>query len=361
MTKIAGSFYGCADRNHNKKIESSSDTDGNGWIDVDCNGDGAPDDIAGVQKKPCSNGMPQEFYGLDDECVLWTTNVFTSGDRATALSLAGGDSGASDVWVASPSGKVLRIDGVAAKIKAEIALPADCLMGTGPWGTAVDATGVAWVTEKGAGKLCWFDTRAPHTSGVVRDPQWGAVVGEGLTMDRDQNVWVGGGVARYTPDRTDGRKKLGAGWWTRIDGATGLGIAADSRSANEYFVHSCQGASVLQIPASKLKVMKADQVVMNPGWPTIKMPCTGVAVDSNQHIWGVDGQTSTRALVDKLGMITQPNVNGQPMGKNRCPAGDSCPQPGRRGLFGLHHLRLARRPCAPRRQLHPAGARLHRR
>src|SRR5262249_36337097 len=154
--------------------------------------------------------------GLDDECVLWTTNVFNAADRATALALASDDMGASVAWVGSPTGQFLRLDGVTGKITANSTLPADCSKAGGPWGMVMDYSGNAWVTERGAGKLCWFDARkAPYAGGVVRDPQWGAMVGDGITMDRDQNVWVGGGVERYTPDRSNGAKNLGAGWWIR--------------------------------------------------------------------------------------------------------------------------------------------------
>src|SRR5207302_1472483 len=88
------------------------------------------------------------------------------------------------------------------------------------------------------------------------------------------------------------------------------------------------GASVLQIPASTIKTMKMDQNIVNPGWPLIKMPCLGVGVDSDENVWGIDGQNSTRAVVDAKGNITQPRVNGAPMGKDKCPAGDSCPNLG---------------------------------
>src|SRR5438128_556535 len=58
------------------------------------------------------------------------------------------------------------------------------------------------------------------------------------------------------------------------------------------------------------------------------MPCYGVGVDSDQNIWGVNMQTSTRALVDNMGVVKQPTVNGQPQGNNKCPAGASCPNSG---------------------------------
>src|SRR5262249_34996512 len=152
-------------------------------------------------------------------------------------------------------------------------------------------------------------------------PQWGKITSYGVTMDRDQNVWIGSGVSRYTPDRSNGFKNLGSGWWARMGSLGGEGIAADSRNANEYFVYACNG-TVTQIPASTIKTMKMDQQIPNPGWPTINMPCYGVGVDSDQNVWGISMGMSTRALVDNKGAITQPKINQPPMGNNVCPAGD---------------------------------------
>ena len=326
VTKITADLSQCIDRNHNLKIDTSSDTNGDGSIEVDCNGDGQPDDMASVKGKPCSNNLKQEYYGIDDECVLWTTNVFTPGARARAVGFADGDGGYSDVWVGSfARGTFVRIDGLTGQQKETSQLPQDCSdSGNGPNGMVIDASGIAWAPQQGAGKLCFFDTRKAVNTGVVRDPQWGPMEADGVTADRDQNIWVGQSVARYTPDRVNGFANLGKGVWTRMDGVTGTRIAADSRSANAYFVYSCLGNGVLQIPASTLKVMKADRTEPNPGWPVIQMPCRGVSLDLDQNVWGLDAQLSTRAFVDKAGAITQPKVNALPMGNNRCPAGDSC-------------------------------------
>jgi hypothetical protein len=86
-----------------------------------------------------------------------------------------------------------------------------------------------------------------------------------------------------------------------------------------------------------------DQTVQPNGWPSINMPCAGVSVDNDQNVWGIDGMTSTGALVDGKGAITQPKVNGAPMGKNVCPAGDSCRNRGATPYsdmsgFGLHSI-----------------------
>jgi hypothetical protein len=325
VTKIANDLANCIDRNKNGKIDTSADTNGNGWIETDCNGDGQPDDIASVKAKPCSNGMKQEFFGDDDECVVWTSNTFTSGAIGRPLGLAGGDTNVSDAWAGSfQLGKFVRIDGNTGLGKDDVQLPQECFGGTGPYGLAVDASGIGWTPDLGSGKLCYFDTKKSSNVGSVRDPSWGAMNGYGITMDRDQNVWVALTTARYTPDRSNGFKNLGQGWWTKMGSLSGIGIAADSRQANAYWVYTCAGGQVVQIPASTIKTMKMDQQIPDPGWPRINMPCRGVGVDSDQNVWGVDGSTSTRALVDNKAMITQPTVNGAPKGNNICPAGDSC-------------------------------------
>src|SRR5262249_15276418 len=146
----------------------------------------------------------QEFYGLDDECVLWTANVQGVGARARALGLASGNNGNSDAWVGSfATGAFRRLDGVTGVADAQAQLPQACIAGNGPNGLAIDASGIAWAPQLGGGKLCYFDTRKPANTGMVRDPQWGPMSADGVSMDRDQNVWVGAEVARYTPDRSN--------------------------------------------------------------------------------------------------------------------------------------------------------------
>ena len=239
VTKIANDIASCVDRNRNGKIDTSKDTNGDGYIQIDCNGDGAPDNIAGVKAKACGNGFPQEFFGEDDECILWTSNTFAPNAIGRPLGLAQGanDANVSDAWAGSyQNGNFVRIDGTTGLDKDDAQLPNEC---SGPYGLAVDASGIGWTPDLGGGKLCYFDTKNSKNVGSVRDPQWGQMEGYGVTLDRDQNVWVGSGVERYTPDRSNGFKNLGSGWWTRVkapgraSGAIGPAtrIVGDSRSA----------------------------------------------------------------------------------------------------------------------------------
>ena len=322
VTRIANDPADCIDRNHDGTINTSRDTSGNGWIETDCNGDGQLDDVASVKATPCKNGLPQEFYSFDDECLLWTTNTFSGGSRAHAIDLTQGGGPLADVWVGTiDGGELLRLDGRTGLTTGEAQLPR--LIGA--WGMAIDSSGIDWVTQLGRAELRYFDTADPARVGEVRSPPWGQIQGDGLSIDRDGNIWVGGSVSRYIPDRAGGFQGLGNGWWTRITGVDGLGIAADSRTPTSYFVFSCTRTGVLEIPASQLSMAHKDQVFGDMGWPRIAMPCAFVGVDTNQNVWGITTKVSTRALVDENGGVTQPRVNGPAMGNDVCPTGDSCP------------------------------------
>ena len=298
VTHIANDLADCIDRNHNGKIDTSTDANGNGVIDVN---------------------DPKEYFGLKDECILWTTNSLPNGAVGRPLGLGEGavDSNHSDAWAGSyNTGVFTRIDGTTGLIKAETPP-----IGNQPYGLAIDAAGYGWAGPLAGGSLCYFDTHNPKNVGCAR----GSANGYGITLDRDQNVWLGYGVGRYTPDRSNGFKNLGNGFWTNI-GTNGIGIAADSRSPMKYYVWSCSNNSVLRIPASDLPLPKgADQTIQPNGWLSIQMSCYGVGVDNDQNIWGVPHSgVITRAITDKNGDVPKQPVAGAPMGNNRCPAGDTC-------------------------------------
>jgi hypothetical protein len=93
----------CRDRNGNGKIDTSRDLDGNGIITTDCNHNNIPDDLLDVTSTvpspnpnnvgPCVAGEMQEFFGLDDECVLFTTNTGAPGGTGRPLTLGPGSNG----------------------------------------------------------------------------------------------------------------------------------------------------------------------------------------------------------------------------------------------------------------------------
>ena len=340
LTKIANDLPNCIDRNGTPGIQTSSDINGDGIIDTDCNGNGIIDDIADVQATPCKNGKPQEFYGLDDECVLFTTNTNVPNQWGRPLALGHGavNFGASDAWAGTfNDGKFFRIDGQSGMTKAQTKVP-----GT-PYGAAIDAAGILWAPQVGTGSLFYFDTANPQMVGTARLSNGFGTDSYGVTMDRDGNVWLGGypsgNAYRYTPDRSNAFNNLGKGFWTRINnpgGAAGAndigrGIAADSRTPQKFFVWMGRHPHfIVRIPASDIPVPNGmDVQVDGSNFAAVQVAGeapAGAGVDTDQNVWGLTSTSSaaTRIKVDVNGTMTPPDiVNGQ--NGVGCPVGDRCP------------------------------------
>ena len=354
LSKIANDPSACIDRNKNGKIETSRDVNGDGVIQVDCNGNGTPDNIADVKATPCTNGMQQEFYGEDDECILFTTNTNETDKWGRPLTLGPGaqDFGPSDAWAGNyQDAKFFRIDGTTGITKDEADLDnASCM----PYGAVVDSTGILWAGNlSGSPKpaLCYFDTKNTMHVGVTRSPTVGQESGYGIALDRDQNIWnacLSFGACRYTPDRKNGFMGLGNGYWTMISqpglntGSQGfaIGMAVDDRSSvmgappNKYFAWIAGGQSVVRIPATDLALPNgADVLVNGAAYPSVQIAGDGkgVGVDKDQNVWNVAGSGTTgatRIKVDAMGTMTKPDINSPPMGNNLCPAGDHCAHQG---------------------------------
>ena len=338
-SKIANDLSECVDRNGTPGIQTSSDVNGDGVIDTDCNRNGVIDDLDDVKAAACVNGKPQEYYGIDDECILFTTNTNIANQfgRPLALGRGAADAGPADAWAGTfQDGKFFRIDGTSGTIKSS------ALVATNPYGAVVDAKGVLWATGVAGGPLTYFDTGNPGVAGVVRMPPFG-IGGYGITLDRDQNVWIGGypnpHAYRYTPKRNGAFADLGKGFWTVVNnpgansgsaGCQGRGIAADSRTPNDYFVWmACHGnPMIVRIDASKIPVPVGMDVQVDgsamPGMTIAGGATGGAGVDVQQNVWSVSytGSVVTRILVDMSGNMTKPNIAG-PFNKG-CPAGDAC-------------------------------------
>jgi hypothetical protein len=345
VTKIANDLASCIDRNGNGKIDTSKDVNGDGIIQTDCNNDSQPDDLASVKAAPCTNGMAQEFFGQDDECVLFTTNTNMPMQYGRPLSLGPGaqDFGPSDAWAGGfNNGIFFRIDGTTGLTKDDTGGS----IGNEPYGLTIDSSGYGWSPPLGAGKMCYFDTKKPTMHACARDPSGGQMNGYGVSLDRDQNIWFGGFGAgnayRYTPDRTNGFANLGNGYWTTINNpganatgngfATHRGVAVDSRTPNQYWAWLADDSGwVIRMPGSDLKLpMGADVIVDGSAYPAVQVAGTetiGVGIDRDQNAWGISlsGTVATRIKVDQMGTMTTPDINSAPMGNNKCPAGDRCP------------------------------------
>jgi hypothetical protein len=323
VTKIAGDVSTCLDRNKNGKIDTSKDTNGDGIIQTDCNMNGQPDDIADVKGTPCKNGMAQEFFGLDDECVLLTTNTGTLDQWGRPLALGPGaqDFGPSDPWAGLfNSRQVFRIDGSTGIVKQEVDLPCQ------PYGFVVDSSQIGWAANLGPAG-CYWDTKNVMNTGTIRQSNLGQS-SYGIGLDRDQNIWFGGTAARYTPVRGKQFADLGNGYWTVFQGIDGSGVAVDSRSQQAYFAYFA-GSMLYQVPASTIPLPNGADVSVNAqGFPAVSVDSGGkgvdIAVDGNVMVTSSSVPGITRVPVDAMGKMTQPVINGQPMGNNLCPTGDNC-------------------------------------
>ena len=232
VTAIAANRTQCADRNGNNTIETSFDRNGDGLIQTDCNNNGLLDDGT----EACA-----EFYGLNDECVLWTTNIDAKGQiaRPLAVNRSNNNYSRSEVWAGSySSGNVYKLNGETGDIEASSHLPGNL------YGFAVDDTGRLWATAVGSGKLMWLNTANPADQGTIRQPVGFALGGYGIAIDKDKNIWLGGygstcQAFRYAPS-TDK-------WNCFFNGkgsGNGRGVAVDAKHA--YVARD--GGHLLQIP-----------------------------------------------------------------------------------------------------------------
>ena len=347
-TKIANTITDCIERNGTPGIQTSSDVNGDGVIDTDCNGNGKPDDLADVKTTPCQAGRSQEFWGFDDECVLFTTNTGTVNQfgRPLALGKASVDNGPSDAWAGTfNDGAFYRIDGTTGLTKAQGNVGAKGGPGITPYGAAIDANGILWAVNLGGG-LAYFDTGNPTVSAKVRTPTFSPLGGYGMTLDRDQNIWMGGyptnNAYRYSPDRSAGFAQLANGFWTMVknvgnsNGASGngRGVAADSRTQASYDIWVARDGNpgaVARIRSEDAPMPAgADTTIDGSGFAAMQVAgnnTIGAGVDTDQNIWGISygGSVATRIKVDAMGNMTKPDTTGGTAGKS-CPvgAGDRC-------------------------------------
>lgn len=340
VSKIANDTSQCIDRNHNGVIDTSEDANQNGVIETDCNGDHQPDNYSTV----CTAGRLKEFYGVDDECILFTTNTNATAKTGRPLALGPGvtPTSPSDAWAGTyDDGKFFRIDGTSGLIVAHVQLPSGC----NPYGAVVDAAGILWAPNLNDKGLCYLDAvGATHQVGYVNDltqvhPTRG---GYGIAIDRDQNIWLGGwttrSVYRYHPNRTS-FSTLGDGTYTTFSqpgvGANGgssignsRGIAVDNRATNQFWVWGAfDGGWIAKINPLAMAPDVVDNSVNAGSMPAKRVAGSstiGVGVDREQNIWGISytGSVATRIPVDASGTMSTPSIPlNPPLG---CPAGDTC-------------------------------------
>ena len=166
VTKIAGAFDRCVDRNGNGIIETSMDTSGNGRIDL-TDSESIPETGTG------------EWRGQADECVLFTVPVGTTNALARGLAV----DGQNNIWVGMYN------TGLVHKLRnADGVQLGQYTNGSNIYGLAVDGLGYIYNSELSSGRIRKMSTSTGALLATVDTPRatYGLAV-EGTT----QVVWLG--------------------------------------------------------------------------------------------------------------------------------------------------------------------------
>jgi hypothetical protein len=331
VTRISDDLSRCPDRNGDFRLQTSRDVDGDGIIETDCNGDGQPDDLASVAAMPCTNGMAQEFFGLDDECLIATTNIGAPNDDARALAP---DWSSAHLWAGTADGRIRRVDWHTGQITEEQSLPAGCH----PFGAVTDIDNFAWWVTLDDGVLCYSDAADGSRSGVARAPAF-AVAGSGITVDEfGDKVWLGGqgssDAFRYAPDRKGGFATIGNGHWTQVTdagktagaGGGGLGVTA-LWNLDGSIALSCGNATIVRIAGPDLPPTTADAIFDGSAFPAVSLGgnvAAGISMARDGNVWALSPTASlaVRVPLDQKTMLVAPDLSSPPKNGRRSPAGD---------------------------------------
>lgn len=373
VTKIANrnnsiSDTDCIDRNKNGKIDTSFDANGDGIINTDCDQNGVPDDLS-AEAACTAAGRPLEFYGLDDECVLFTTNTSGSDNgigRPLTLGPSGIDpNGPSDAWAglfndnsATGTGTTfVRISGKDGSIIGTLKIQPVNGFRSRPYGAVVDQFGILWAPNieacPGGAATCvggqhslFYVNTNPTTGtpsdaanqGLVQPPQHAnggngidgfygiAIDGYEEAGQLVQQVWLGHytqtGAYRFRPVRNAGFAGIKNGSWAEINvtGSTGSGrgVGVDNRKPTAFaWVGLDAPGSVLRIPTNiGSSVMNTVHTLTTTevfAAGNAQNGTIGTGVAANLDIWAIHRSTdaATHFKVDPTGNVTAPGVTDQ--------------------------------------------------
>jgi hypothetical protein len=277
VTKFANALADCVDRNQSGTIETSTDANNDGVIDLT---------------------SPMEFFGEADECILYT--VLAGNNRALPRGIAvdGGDRDNPDgnVWVALFNRRTaIQLSGKTGALRRTVEL-VDGAATINPYGAAVDGVGNVWFPSLSDG----YAMRVTPSTGTVRAVQI-PTCGDsyGIVVDLGGRIWLGGyscnAVHRIDPI-TLSVKSFPTG------GANGSirGVAVDLAN-NVWVAHT--GARVSKLPYTPASDSMGTPVVYNLEAAQAGTNHTiGVGVDRFGKVWGVnrndDSNTGTVTRID---------------------------------------------------------------
>jgi hypothetical protein len=272
--------------------------------------------------------------GLDDECVLFTTNYGELNDIGRSICLDAGKStiGASNAWVGTFSrpengrgtNRFYKINGTTGKIEKTVDIAAK----HHTYGCMADAHNIVWSTDIYGG-LTYFKTISPYGVGPNMMPPWYPKTGKtyhqyGISINADQHVWLGGyncdWVLRYKPDRTS-FASLSKGKWTQVKVPAGFvtrGINADNRG--KVWVGIQDGGYILRIDQNVPDGV-VDLSNTKNYWKVTAQTVIGAGVDFDGNVWAVGHKNNiaSRLDVDSKGDVKSPatgQTNNVTIGQN---------------------------------------------
>jgi len=285
LTKIAGSA--CSDKDGDGTVETSSDVNGNGIIDLT---------------------DPAEFFGDADECILFTIPIGGNNAIPRALAL----SGATELYPAGivfvgtyTEQKFYLLDGLDGSMVTSNNNP--ITIDLNPYGAVVDSTGNVWTTQQGTDMAQAI--RVART-GIVKSQVFhhsaGVPIGSyGIAIDEHDRVWFGGydgtsgtGVFRFTPTAFDSDGLPTSGDWAHVDPAVGTacagshsrGVTVHRDSIGNNWVWA--GISAGCIAIVNADTMAVENVLDPPGNPPGTDHFIGVGPDflvdprtGQTHVW----------------------------------------------------------------------------
>ncbi len=213
VTKIANDPSGCIDRNHNGKIDTSSDLNGDGQISTN------PAD--GEMFIPTNYQDPLQY----DECVLFSTAIGTNGAdvavRAIAISLGSIESVAGYVGAGVyRDAQVHKLDTVNGQpIPVDAAGDMTIPISWGMYGGIVDSKQRLWLVQPGVAHLAEIDTATGTLLSDQIVPPAGTTCGAyALGIDGKDRVWLPGWTAGSVACRFDPSSNV----WTSFDFSTAV-------------------------------------------------------------------------------------------------------------------------------------------
>ena len=304
LTKIANSISNCIDFNGNGKIDTSVDFDGSGVI---------------------NQGDPKEYFGENDECVMWTVMPTHWADGSTdKVALGQGDftmravaiDAGGDVWIGN-----FRDQGFWQVNPANGLVKKWVYLGVSPYGGVIDGNGILWAPDYccGTGQIASYNTStntvtlgvstwAPGTAGPKRVMPWGDKGNYGIAVDGKNRVWLGSwpqsgwSAARYDPATNT---------WARTTGHAGFqgrGVTVDS--SGRAWVAQHRDWSEGRVTSYNVDTLtELLDVVTSPAG---RIP-VGVGIGTGGKVWAVNQDSQNVTAIDPdTGVFATYPVGGAP-------------------------------------------------